>query len=103
MYAIIASGGKQYKVAEGETLKVEKLEANVGSVVDFDQVLMLADGENFKIGTPFIEGAKVTAKVAEHARGKKIEIIKFRRRKHYLKHQGHRQDYTAVQIDKIST
>jgi len=101
MYAIIATGGKQYKVSTGEVLKLETLDAEVGSAVDFDKVLLLADGDNIKIGAPYLEKAKVTAEVIEHGRGDKISIIKFRRRKHHLKHQGHRQNFTAVKITKI--
>ena len=102
MYAILASGGKQYKVAEGEILQVESLEAEVGSNVEFDQVLMVADGENVKIGTPYLEGAKVAGEVVEQGRGEKVTILKFRRRKHYMRRAGHRQNFTAVKITKIS-
>lgn len=98
MYAIIASGGKQYKVSPGDVIQVETLDAAVGSVVDFDKVLMWVDGDNVKIGTPYLSDTKVSGEVVEHGRGEKINIIKFRRRKHYMKRQGHRQDYTAVKI-----
>ena len=101
MYAIIATGGKQYKVTAGESLKIEKLKADVGAQVEFDQVLMLVDGEKIEIGTPYLKGVKVVGEVAEQGRGEKIHIIKFRRRKHYMRHQGHRQDYTAVKIGTI--
>ena len=102
MYAIIKTGGKQYKVAEGEILEIEKLEVDVGSEVEFDQVLMISDGESdIKIGAPYVEGAKVIAEVSAQDRGKKITVIKFRRRKHYMRKQGHRQYFTAVKIKAI--
>ncbi|MDD9892640.1 MAG: 50S ribosomal protein L21 [Gammaproteobacteria bacterium] len=102
MYAVIVTGGKQYRVSEGDTLKVEKLVAEAGSNVEFDQVLMAGEGESVQVGAPYIDGGKVTAEVVEHGRGKKVEIIKFRRRKHSRKRQGHRQDYTQVRITGIS-
>lgn len=102
MYAIIASGGKQHKVQEGAVLNLEKLDNEAGSVVTFDKVLMVADGEKIEIGAPYLQTAKVTGEVVEHGRGEKIHIIKFRRRKHHLKQAGHRQDFTAVKITKIS-
>ncbi len=102
MYAVIKTGGKQYRVSEGETLKVEKLGAEEGGSVEFDQVLMVADGDDIKIGTPLVEGGKVTATVVANGRGKKVKIIKFRRRKHHRKQMGHRQSYTEIQIDSIS-
>ena len=102
MYAVITTGGKQYRVAEGDTLRVEKLDAEEGSTVEFDTVLMVGEGEDVKIGTPVVEGARVSATVKGHGRGKKSEIIKFRRRKHHRKQMGHRQDYTEVQITGIS-
>ena len=101
MYAIIATGGKQHKVAVGEVIQVEKLAADVGAKIDFDSVLMIADGDNATIGTPNLGGAKVVGEVVEQGRGEKISIIKFRRRKHHIKRQGHRQDYTAVKINEI--
>ncbi|MBU0744445.1 MAG: 50S ribosomal protein L21 [Gammaproteobacteria bacterium] len=101
MYAIIATGGKQYKVSQGEVLHIEKLDAEIGSEVEFDQVLMVADGENVQIGTPYVKGAKVVGEVSEQDRGDKITIIKFRRRKHYMRKQGHRQYFTAVKITSI--
>lgn len=101
MYAVIATGGKQYRVAEGQTIKVEKLAADAGDNVEFDQVLLIADGDSVNIGTPFIEGGKVVAKVAGNGRGKKVEIIKFKRRKHHRKRMGHRQDYTEIEITGI--
>ena len=102
MYAVIKTGGKQYRVAQGDTLKVEKLEAGEGDSVEFDQVLMVGEGEDVKIGTPYVEGSRVTATVKSHGRGDKVEIIKFRRRKHHMKRAGHRQDYTEVEITGIS-
>jgi large subunit ribosomal protein L21 len=101
MYAIIATGGKQYKVSEGKAVKIEKLKHDVGSAVEFDQVLMLVDGEKVEVGAPYIVGAKVIGEVVEQGRGEKIDIIKFRRRKHYMRHQGHRQDFTEVKINTI--
>lgn len=101
MYAIIATGGKQYKVTKGEVLQIEKLEVAVGSLVEFDQVLMIADGEDIKIGAPYVPGAKVIGEVSDQDRGEKITIIKFRRRKHYMRKQGHRQYFTAVKITEI--
>ena len=102
MYAVIQTGGKQYRVAEGDTLKVEKLAADTGATVELDRVLMVADGENVKVGKPYLEGGKVTATVEAHGRGKKVKILKFRRRKQYLKRQGHRQWYTAIKITGIN-
>ncbi|MCM2973693.1 MULTISPECIES: 50S ribosomal protein L21 [Larsenimonas] len=101
MYAIIKSGGKQYRVQEGQRIKLEKLEIATGENVDFDQVLMVG-GDDVKIGAPLVEGAKVTAEVVSHGRGKKVGILKFRRRKHSMKRQGHRQWYTEVKITGIS-
>jgi len=102
MYAVIKTGGKQYRVSEGQTLRVEKLPAEVGASVDLDDVLMVADGDNIKIGAPRVAGGKVTATVKAHGRGEKIRIVKFRRRKHHMKTQGHRQYYTELQITGIS-
>ena len=102
MYAVIVTGGKQYRVAQGETLRVEKLEADVGAAVNFDQVLLLGSGEGVKVGAPTISGASVAAKVVAHGRLDKIRIIKFRRRKHHMKQMGHRQHYTEVEITSIS-
>lgn len=102
MYAVIESGGKQHRVAEGETLKLEKLEAATGESVDFDRVLMVGEGQDVKIGAPFVENGKVTAEVVSHGRHKKVSIIKFRRRKHSRRKQGHRQWFTEVKITGIS-
>ena len=101
MYAVIATGGKQYRVQKGDQIKVEMLDGDPGSKVEFDQVLLLADGEKVTIGTPFVKGSKVTGEVEAQARAKKIEIIKFKRRKHHMKRMGHRQYYTQVKITGI--
>ncbi|MCF6337366.1 LSU ribosomal protein L21p [hydrothermal vent metagenome] len=101
MYAVIKTGGKQYKVSEGATLKVEKIDADEGATVELDQVLMVVDGDNVNVGSPLVAGGKVTATIKSHGRGKKIEIIKFRRRKHHRKQMGHRQSYTELQITGI--
>lgn len=101
MYAVISSGGKQYRIQAGETIKLESMQTDVGEKVSFDKVLMIGEGENVKIGQPYIDGSKITATVISHGRYKKIRIVKFRRRKHQLKWQGHRQDYTEVKIDPI--
>jgi large subunit ribosomal protein L21 len=102
MYAILKTGGKQYRVEEGQVLKIEKLESEVDEIIDFDQILMVSNGDDVTIGAPLVAGAKVTAVVLEQARHKKIKIIKFKRRKHHDKQMGHRQYYTAVRIQKIS-
>ncbi len=102
MYAVIQTGGKQYKVAQGSTIRIEKLPAEIGSNVDFDQVLMVAEGENIKIGSPIVAGGKVTGTVEAQGRGKKVTIIKFKRRKHHRKQMGHRQSYTDVKITDIT-
>jgi large subunit ribosomal protein L21 len=101
-YAIIETGGKQHRVIPGEILKVEKIEAATGTSIDFDKVLMVSDGENVKIGAPYVVGGKVTAEIVEQGRHDKIRIIKFRRRKHHMKQMGHRQWYTAIKITGIS-
>ena len=102
MYAVIQTGGKQYRVSEGDTVKIEKLTAEAGDSVDFEQVLMVVDGDEVKVGKPYLVGGKVTATVESHGRAKKVKIIKFRRRKHHMKRQGHRQWFTAVKITGIS-
>jgi large subunit ribosomal protein L21 len=102
MYAVIVSGGKQYRVQEGHTLKLEKLAVEAGSNVEFDRVLLVADGDDVKIGAPVVEGAKVTAEVVSHGRAKKVHIMKFKRRKHHMKQMGHRQHFTEVKITGIS-
>ena len=101
MYAVIQTGGKQYRVKSGEQLKVELLAAEVGASVSFDRVLMLGEGDGVKVGAPFLSGAAVKATVVAQGRGEKIRIFKLRRRKHYAKTQGHRQGFTEVRIDEI--
>ncbi|MEH6587631.1 MAG: 50S ribosomal protein L21 [Halioglobus sp.] len=102
MYAVIEAGGKQHRVIEGETLKLEKIEAATGETIEFDKVLLVGTGESVKIGKPVVDGSKVTAEVVAHGRHKKIKIIKFNRRKHYRKETGHRQWFTEVKITGIS-
>ena len=101
MYAVIATGGKQYKVTKGETLRVEKLDGDEGSTVKLDNVLMVADGDKVSVGTPTLDKASVTAKIMEQGRGDKVEIIKFRRRKHSRTQAGHRQSYTEIEVTDI--
>jgi large subunit ribosomal protein L21 len=101
MYAVIVSGGKQYRVEEGDTLKLESLPEEVGGMVVFDQVLLVGEGESVKVGKPFVKGGKVSGSVLAQGRHKKIHIVKFRRRKHHMKWQGHRQNYTEVKITQI--
>ena len=102
MYAVIKTGGKQYKVSAGEKLKVESIPAEVGSEIVLDQVLLVADGDNVTAGTPLVSGATVKATVLSHGRGEKIKIFKLRRRKHFRKTLGHRQNYTEIQISGIT-
>ncbi len=102
MYAVIKTGGKQYKVSAGGKLKVESLPVEVGGAVEIKDVLMVADGDKVKIGAPFVAGASVKATVVSHGRGDKVMIFKMRRRKHYRKTQGHRQNYTELRIEGIS-
>jgi len=102
MYAIIKAGGKQYRVSAGEKLRVEKLAGEIGSEFSIDQVLLVGSGENVRVGTPLVPGASVQAKVLAHGLGEKVQIFKMRRRKHYVKHQGHRQGYTEIEITGIS-
>ncbi len=101
MHAVIATGGKQYRVKEGDVLRVEKLGQEQGSKVELNEVLMVSDGETHKIGTPVLEGAKVTAEVMSNGRSKKVKIMKFKRRKHHMKQMGHRQSYTEIKIKSI--
>ena len=101
MYAVFKTGGKQYRVSEGETLKIEKLEVELGKKITFNEVLMIADGENVQVGSPLVEKATVEAKVISQGKGKKVNILKFKRRKHSMKQQGHRQLFTEIQIGKI--
>ena len=102
MYAVIKTGGKQYRVAAGEKLKIEQIPAEVGAEITLDQILMLGEGETVKIGTPLVSGAAVKATVLSQGRHDKVKIFKMRRRNHYQKHQGHRQNYTEIRIDGIS-
>ena len=101
MYAVIKTGGKQYRVTEGDVLRVEKLEADAGSSVKFDQVLLVADGDDVKVGAPMLKGGSVSGEVVSQGRDRKIEVIKFKRRKDYQRHYGHRQHYTEVRITGI--
>ena len=101
MYAVVKTGGKQYKVAPGEKLKVEQIPAEVGAQIVLDQVLLVGDESNVRLGQPIVAGATVTATVLGHGRGDKVKIFKMRRRKHYQKHQGHRQGFTELRIDSI--
>ncbi|MBQ9682807.1 MAG: 50S ribosomal protein L21 [Neisseriaceae bacterium] len=102
MYAVIKTGGKQYKVSVGDKLKVEQIPADIDSTIELSEVLMIADGDAVQVGTPLVAGAKVTATVVAHGRGEKIRIFKMRRRKHYQKRQGHRQNFTEIRIDAIA-
>ncbi|WP_371186592.1 50S ribosomal protein L21 [Thalassotalea maritima] len=102
MYAVFQSGGKQHRVSEGQVVRLEKLEQEIGSSVEFDNVLMVADGDDIKVGAPYVDGGKVTAEVVAQGRGDKVKIVKFKRRKHSRKQQGHRQWYTEVKITGIN-
>ena len=102
MYAVIKTGGKQYRVAAGEKLKVEQIPADVGAEITLDQILMVGEGESVKIGAPLVTGATVKATVLAQGRHDKIKIFKMRRRKHYQKHQGHRQNFTEIEISGIA-
>jgi large subunit ribosomal protein L21 len=101
MFAVINTGGKQYRVSEGTVLRIEKLTADAGSTVEFDQVLLVGQGDQVKVGKPFLGGAKVTATVQSHGKGDKVSIVKFRRRKHYLRMKGHRQPFTEIKVTGI--
>ncbi len=101
MYAVFKSGGKQYRVQEGEVVRLEKIEVATGESVDFEEVLLVANGDDLKVGAPVVDGAKVTAEVVGQVRGDKVKIVKFRRRKHSRKQQGHRQWHTDVKITGI--
>ncbi|HEY2818876.1 MAG TPA: 50S ribosomal protein L21 [Casimicrobiaceae bacterium] len=103
MYAVVKTGGKQYKVAPGEKLKVERIAADIGAEVTLDQVLMIGEGDDVNVGRPMVAGAAVKATVLAQGRGEKVKIFKMRRRKHYQKHQGHRQSYTELRIDSIAS
>jgi large subunit ribosomal protein L21 len=102
MYAVIKTGGKQYRVCPGQKLKVEQIPADVGAEITLDQVLMVGEGESVKVGAPLVAGASVKCTVVSHGRHDKVKIFKMRRRKHYQKHQGHRQNYTELRIDTIA-
>ena len=102
MYAVVKTGGKQYRITPGEKVKVEQIAADVGAEVVLDQVLMVGEGESVRLGQPIVAGATVKATVVSHGRGDKVEIFKMRRRKHYQKHQGHRQNYTEIRVDAIA-
>lgn len=102
MYAVFKTGGKQYRASQGDRLRVERIEAEVGDEIEFDQILLVGEGADVKLGSPLIAGGKVAARVIDQGRTKKIEIIKFRRRKHYKRQYGHRQHYTEVEITSIS-
>ena len=102
MYAVIQTGGKQYRVQPGETVQVEKLDAEVGKTVEFNEVLMVADGENVRLGTPHVAGVKVVAEVVDQARDTKILVYKYRRRNAWHRKQGHRQPFTALKVTEIS-
>ncbi|WWP00853.1 MAG: 50S ribosomal protein L21 [Candidatus Dasytiphilus stammeri] len=101
MYAVFQTGGKQYRVKSGQIIRLEKLNIDHGKTIDFDQVLMVVNGNNINIGAPLVKGGRVSADIISHDRGQKIKIIKFRRRKHYRKKQGHRQWFTTVKINNI--
>ena len=102
MYAVIKTGGKQYRVAVGEKIKVEQIAADVGQEIVIDQVLAVGNGAELKVGTPLVSGATVKATIVTHGKHDKVRIFKMRRRKHYQKHQGHRQNYTELRIDTIA-
>jgi large subunit ribosomal protein L21 len=102
MYAVVKTGGKQYRVAIGDKLKIEQIAADIESQIVLDQVLMVAEGDAIVVGTPLVAGATIQATVVNHGRGDKVRIFKMRRRKHYQKHQGHRQNYTEIRIDAIA-
>jgi len=101
MYAVFKTGGKQYRASTGDVIKVEKIEAEKGATIELDQVLMVGEGEDVKVGTPFLEGGKVTATVLDQGRGGKIKVIKFKRRKNYRRQMGHRQYFTQLEITGI--
>jgi large subunit ribosomal protein L21 len=101
MYAVVKTGGKQYKVQEGDVLRVEKLPGDVGTEITIDQVLLLADGESVSVGTPILAGAAVKAEIVDQDKAKKILVFKYKRRKRYRRKQGHRQPFTAIRIDSI--
>ncbi len=101
MFAVIQTGGKQYRVSEGSVLRIEKLPADAGATVEFGEVLLVGEGDSIKLGKPFLDGAKVTATVQSHGKAAKVRIVKFRRRKHYLRQKNHRQPFTEVKVTGI--
>ena len=101
MYAIVKTGGKQYKIHEGDIIRIEKIDGNIGNPISFDQVLMFSDGENTSIGQPVLDNVAVKGHIVEQGKGKKIIVFKYKRRKRFRRKQGHRQQFTAVQIDAI--
>ena len=102
MYAVIATGGKQYRVAEGDSLRVERLDDEEGTEIEFDRVLLVGDGDQITVGRPFVESARVAATVKSHGRSRKIKVVKFKRRKNYLRRHGHRQHFTELEINSIT-
>jgi len=102
MYAVIATGGKQYRVEQGSVLRVEKLTAEAGSVVKFDQILLVGSGVDVTVGSPMVVGASVSATIERHGQGDKVSVVKFRRRKHYLRMKNHRQKFTEIKVTGIS-
>jgi large subunit ribosomal protein L21 len=102
MYAVFKTGGKQYRASQGERLRVERLDAEVGDDVEFDEILLVGQGSDVKLGAPLVSGGKVSAKVTAQGRGKKIDVVKFKRRKNYKRQHGHRQHYTEVEITSIA-
>ena len=102
MYAVFRTGGKQYRASQGDRLRVERLDANVGDDVEFDEILLVGEGSDVKLGAPLVDGGKVSAKVTAQGRGKKIDVVKFKRRKNYKRQHGHRQHYTEVEITSIA-
>jgi large subunit ribosomal protein L21 len=102
MYAVIATGGKQYRVEEGDSLRVERLDAEEGTEIEFDRVLLVGDGDQVTIGRPFVEDGKVAATVKIHGRSRKVKVVKFKRRKNYLRQHGHRQNFTELEIKSIT-
>lgn len=103
MYAVFRSGGKQHRVSEGQIVRFEKLDIAMGKTIEFKNVMMIANGHDIQIGTPFLNGVKITAEIIAHGRGKKMMIVKFHRRKHFRKHQGHRQWFTDLKIIDITS
>ena len=103
MFAVINTGGKQYRVSEGTVVRIEKLDADAGATVEFDQVLLVGEGASVTVGAPYVAGAKVTATIQSHGKGDKVRIVKFRRRKHYMRQKNHRQQYTEIKVTGIQS